>query len=91
MPSYDSLQQSDARQATVREMDRQKFVVLAEKRVTRAINDIRLVGNLSNRSNYKYTDEDARKIYRALREALDEMKARFERRGDERGVTFRLE
>jgi len=70
---------------------RQKFVVLAEKRVTRAIRHIRLVGNLSNRSNYKYTDDDARQIYRALREALDEMKARFERRGDERETTFTLQ
>lgn len=69
---------------------RQKFVELAEKRVTRTIRDIRLVGNLSNRSNYKYTDEDARKIYRALKDALDEMKARFERRGDERVLDFKL-
>jgi hypothetical protein len=75
----------------VRETDRKKFVTLAEKRVTRAINDIRLVGNLSNRSNYKYTDEDAKKIYRALRDALEEMKARFDRRGDERAVSFRLD
>jgi hypothetical protein len=70
--------------------DRQKFVELAEKRVTRTIRDIRLVGNLSNRSNYKYTDDDARKIYKALKEALDEMKARFERKGDERASTFKL-
>ena len=71
--------------------DRQKFIELAEKRVTRTIRDIRLVGNLSNRSNYKYSDEDARKIYKALRDALDEMKARFERKGDERVATFRLD
>jgi hypothetical protein len=71
--------------------DRQKFIDLAEKRVTRTIRDIRLVGNLSNRSNYKYSDEDARKIYKALKDALDEMKARFERKGDERVATFRLD
>jgi len=71
--------------------DRQKFVELAEKRVTRTIRDIRLVGNLSNRSNYKYTDDDARRIYKALKDALDEMKARFERKGDERASTFKLE
>jgi hypothetical protein len=71
--------------------DRQKFVELAEKRVTRTIRDIRLVGNLSNRSNYKYSDEDARKIYKVLREALDEMKARFDRKGDERSTTFKLD
>lgn len=70
---------------------RQKFVELAEKRVTRAIRDIRLVGNLSNRSNYRYSDDDVRRIHRALREALDEMKARFDRRGDERAVVFKLE
>lgn len=74
----------------MRENDRKKFVELAEKRVTRAIRDIRLVGNLSNRSNYTYTDEDARQIYRALKDAVEEMKARFERRGDERAVGFKL-
>jgi hypothetical protein len=71
--------------------DRTKFVELAQKRVTRALRDIRLIGNLSNRSNYKYTDEDARKIYRTLRQALDEMKARFERKGEEKNVSFTLD
>jgi len=74
----------------VREADRKKFVELAEKRVTRAIKDVRLIGNLSNRSNYKYTDEDVRKIYRALRQAVEEMKARFERKGEEKDVSFSL-
>ena len=73
-----------------RDNDREKFVELAEKRVTRALRDIRLIGNLSNRSNYKYTDEDARKIYRALRDAVEEMKGRFDRRGDERAGAFKL-
>ena len=74
-----------------REDDRRKFVALAEKRVTRALNDIRLIGNLSNRSNYKYTDEDARRICKALREAVDEVRARFERKGDDKGAQFKLE
>lgn len=74
-----------------REDDRKKFVLLAEKRVTRALNDIRLIGNLSNRSNYKYTEEDARKICKALREAVEEVRARFERKGDDRGVSFKLD
>lgn len=73
-----------------REIDRVKFVGLAEKRVSRALKDIRLIGNLSNRSNYKYTEEDAKKIYRTLRQALEDMKARFEHQGNERGDTFTL-
>lgn len=58
---------------------RQKFVDLAEKRVNRAIKDIRLVGNLSNRSNYSYTEQDVKKITAALRKAVDDMKDRFDR------------
>jgi hypothetical protein len=74
-----------------RDDDRKRFVVLAEKRVTRALRDLRLIGNLSNRSNYKYTDEDARKICKALRDAVEEVRARFERRGDDRSVAFKLD
>lgn len=56
---------------------RGKFVELAEARVNRAIKDIQLIGNLSNRSAYDYTDEDIRKIFRALQKELDAAKARF--------------
>lgn len=73
-----------------REKDRKKFVELAEKRVRRALNDIRLIGNLSNRSNYIYTDEDAKKIYKALQNAINEVKARFERKGQDEEIAFKL-
>lgn len=72
-----------------RENARDKFVHLAEKRVVRAIHAIRLVGNLSNRSNYSYTEEDAKKIIRALQTALDEMKTKFST-GRNPGIEFRL-
>lgn len=73
-----------------READRKKFVELAEKRVRRAIKDIKLIGNLSNRSNYKYTDEDAKKIHKALMAAISETKARFDSKGDTNDVEFKL-
>jgi len=73
-----------------REKDRKKFVELAQKRVTRALKDIKLIGNLSNRSNYTYTDEDARTIYKALQTALAELKNRFDRKGDDSDVQFKL-
>jgi hypothetical protein len=73
-----------------REVDRGKFVELAEKRVRRALKDISLIGNLSNRSNYSYTDEDAKKIYRALRSAIDDMKSRFDRKGGGEEEVFKL-
>ena len=57
--------------------NRSTFVKLAENRVSRALKDIQLIGNLSNKSNYSYTDEDVKKIHTALRSAIIEMKARL--------------
>ena len=73
-----------------RENDRSKFVDLAEKRIRRALKDLKLIGNLSNRSNYSYTDEDIKKITRSLQNAVTEVKARFERKGEEEEIEFKL-
>ena len=63
---------------TMRTEDRQKFIRLANKRVSNAMRAIQLVGNLSNRSNYDYTDEDVAKIFKALQDELSVCKRRFE-------------
>ena len=73
-----------------REEDRKKFVELAEKRVTRALKDIKLIGNLSNKSNYSYTKADSEKIYKSLKKALEEMKMRFDSKGANADETFKL-
>jgi len=62
----------------VRELDRQKFVQLAEARVNKTMKDIQLIGNLSNRSNYDYTDEDVEQIFKALSQEIAACKKRFE-------------
>lgn len=56
---------------------RKKFVELAEARVNRTIKDIRLIGNLSNQSAYEYSDEDTKKMFRAIQKELDAARARF--------------
>lgn len=70
---------------------RLKFVELAEKRVTRAIKDIRLIGNLSNRSAYEFVDDDVRKIVRALQRELETLKVRFGDGGSASDIEFRLD
>lgn len=66
------------KQAATQSRDpRERFVGLANKRVTSAIQQLRLVGNLANRKNYVYGQEDAKKIIRALQRELDDLKARF--------------
>ena len=69
---------------------REKFVELAEKRVTKTLKDIRLIGNLSNKSNYSYTNDDVKKIHRTLKKAIDEMKIRFESKGEDIQDSFKL-
>jgi len=74
----------------IRPENANRFHQLAEKRVIKAIKAIRLVGNLSNRTNYSYTDEEARKIVSALQEEISTVKKRFSEPGSSGEVTFKL-
>lgn len=69
---------------------REKFVELAEARVNRTLKDLQLIGNLSNRSAYEFSDSDIRKIFSALQKGLDTAKSRFSRNGDEGSGEFKL-
>ncbi len=69
---------------------REKFVELAEKRVKRTIKDIRLIGNLSNRSNYSYTHADVQKIVRTLENEISRLKQRFEEQTGSNDIDFKL-
>ncbi len=59
----------------------QKFKELAEKRVNKVLNGIRLIENLSNRNNYEYTKEEADKMIREIETGVRNMKARFQGSG----------
>lgn len=69
---------------------RGKFVELAQKRVTRAIKDLRLIGNLANKSNYAYTEEDSKKILNTLEGELKNLRKRFESVSAEEEIAFKL-
>lgn len=69
---------------------REKFVNLAEKRTRNAIKQMRLIGNLSNKGNYEYTDKDANKIVNALSNELRNMKDRFANGDDSGKPEFKL-
>ena len=55
----------------------EKFRILTEKRVTRAIKDIRLIGNLANKNNYSYSEKDGTKICAALETELKLLRMKF--------------
>lgn len=56
---------------------REAFVRLAEARTNRILKGIDLLGNLSNRSNYSYNDDDIRKIFKAINERLSQTSSKF--------------
>ncbi len=56
---------------------RAKFLELANKRVNRAIKDLALIANLANRKNYEYTEDEAKKVMRALQAEVDHVKHNF--------------
>lgn len=59
------------------ETKRDKFVRLAESRVDNALRNINLIGNLSNKSNYEYTQADVDKIIKALKNAVSDLEKTF--------------
>ena len=69
---------------------RERFVTLAEARTDKAIKAIRLVGNLSNRSNYEYSDKDAAQIVRALEAEVKALRAKFADASAGRDTSFKL-
>ena len=62
-----------------------KFIELEKSRVNRAINMIRLISNLANKSHYDYTPEQAKKIIKALSDEVRSVEAKFasKKRGTE--------
>ncbi|MGH1647791.1 hypothetical protein ABE945_08515 [Enterococcus gilvus] len=54
-----------------------KFIRLGENRVNDAIKKIRLIGNLSNKNNYDYTDEQVNEIITALKFEIEDVQKKF--------------
>lgn len=61
----------------MKETKRERFQRIATNRTNRIIDQLRLLGNCSNRSNYEYTDDEVKKIFSAIESELRAQKARF--------------
>ncbi len=61
-----------------------RFRRLAEKRVNVILDRLRLLGQLSDRKNYEYTDEQVAKIFRAIEKEIKATKEKFRNGSSER-------
>ena len=67
-----------------------KFRRLAEKRTNNLLEGFRKLGNLSNKSNYEYTDKQVKKIFAALSKELNKTKNLFQQDGNSNENKFKL-
>jgi len=66
----------------------ENFRRLAEKRVNLVVDKIRVLSNLSNTGLYDYGDQEVKKIFDAVDEAVKIAKASFQKRGREKKKRF---
>lgn len=55
----------------------ERFKRIATRRTNNILNQIRLLGNLSNKSTYDYSDEEVSKIFAAIDSHLRVAKVKF--------------
>jgi len=54
-----------------------KFLEIAERRTNNALEEIRKIGNLSNRQLYSWDEGEIKAIFKALKNEIAEVEARF--------------
>lgn len=64
-----------------------KFRRIAEYRVKKALNDLRILSNCANKRVYAYSDSQVKKIFETIQRSLDVARAKFT---PDRDVDFRL-
>ena len=59
------------------ETPEERFKRIAEVRTNAVLDRLRILGNLSNRQMYSYSEEDINKIFSAITKQIKEVKAKF--------------
>ena len=60
----------------------QRFKRIAAARTQKILDQLRLLGNCSNKSAYAYTSDEISKIFSAIEKRTKEVKARFSSRNE---------
>ena len=56
----------------------ERFVRIATKRTNQVLNELRKLGNCSNKRMYEYEEEDIKKIFRAIKKETDRVEKLFQ-------------
>ena len=66
------------------ETPEQRFIRIATVRTNAVLDRIRILGNLSNKQMYSYSEEDINRIFSAINKQLREVRAKFNSRKEEK-------
>jgi len=72
------------------ETKNEKFIRLAEARVNSVIQKIQLIGNLSNKRNYDYSEKEVNELFKAIELELQRAKKLFEVEVSKENSKFRF-
>ncbi len=64
-------------QVNKNETPEQRFKRIAEVRTNAVLDRLRILGNLSNRQMYSYSEEDIDKIFSAINKQMKEVRVKF--------------
>ncbi len=64
-------------QVNKNETPEERFKRIAEVRTNAVLNRLRILGNLSNRQMYSYSEEDIDKIFSAITKQIKEVRVKF--------------
>ncbi len=62
----------------------ERFKRIATLRTNAVLNKLRILGNLSNKQMYSYSEEDINKIFSAINKQVKEVREKFNSRKEER-------
>jgi len=72
------------RRVSINETPEERFKRVAEARTNAVLDKLRILGNLSNRQMYSYSEQDINKIFSAINKQLREVRVRFNSRKEEK-------
>ena len=64
---------------------RERFENVAARRVQKVIDFLESLSNCSNRTNYEYTEDDVKKMFKAIREKVSLSESAFGKQIDKSG------
>ena len=68
----------------INEEKRAKFIENAQKRVNNVMHDIQILEPMARSSNYDFTKEDVEEMFFAMQEALNNVKAEYNKKFEEK-------